>query len=127
MTIDNCHDFHTSAMGGRSDLVATSLDRGKDGVDIGFRLFKPYIHSSVCLQDQQIQHAALCCGTFVDSGDAPLCSSNRTAAIVLLHTRIENPEHGFENLASGRRLAARFTERNMFLRKMFPDALSIVR
>jgi hypothetical protein len=38
---------------------------------------------------------------------------------------IENPEYGFENLAGRNWLAAWTFGRNMFLRKMFPDAFPL--
>jgi hypothetical protein len=38
---------------------------------------------------------------------------------------IENPEYGFEDLASRNRFSAWTFGRNMLLRKMFPDAFPL--
>jgi hypothetical protein len=44
---------------------------------------------------------------------------------VPLGTRIENPEDGFEDLASGDRFAARAIGRNVLLRKVIPDTVPL--
>jgi len=126
MTINNCHDFHILAMLRRTDLVVTTLYRGKGGVAKGFRFVtRTFIPQCVGKIGQcSTQHFAA----------APVLKAAMQRFVVRvalgqhvpLRTGIENPEDGFENLASGCRLAARTTGRNMLLRKLFPDALPLL-
>ena len=43
-----------------------------------------------------------------------------------LSTGIENPQNGFKYLAGGDRLAARWTFRDIFYRKMLPDPFPVI-
>jgi len=125
VTIHNRHDFQTFTAFRRTDLSATTLGRGKGRIDKSLR----FIESAFITQCVgQIGHGIV--QYFIPTAvlRTPVdCFVVRVALRqhVPLCTRVENPEYGFEDFAGRYRIAAWAFRRNLFLRKVFPDAFSL--
>lgn len=126
MPIHNRQDFHAFAAFGETHSVAATLGRGKRRIDetLVFVEHAPFAQRIGQLREDLAQDLAL----------APLLKPAMDGFVIRivlgqqvpLRARVQNPEHSFLYRPGGDRLAARAGIRNMFFRKMFPDAIPLV-
>lgn len=126
MALHNGHDFHPLTALGLANLLATALGRGKGGIDEALRLIeRPFLSEGIGQLHERIpQHFTA----------TPLLETSVHRFVVRialrqhvpLRTRVQNPQDGFEYPARSNRFASWAAFRNMFFRKMFPDAFPLL-
>src|SRR5271166_494841 len=122
MAIHNCHDFHAfSALCG-SDLCPAAFRHNEGSVNEAFFFIEC---TSVAKFVGNIRQHSTQNFIAAPSLKAPMYGFVVRIALrqhVPLRTGVENPQHRFKDTTRGNRLSTRTPIRNVFFRKMIPDA-----
>ena len=125
MAIHNCHDFHAfSALCG-SDLCPAAFRHNEGGVNEAFFFIEC---TSVAKFVGNIRQHSTQNFIAAPSLKAPMYGFVVRIALrqhVPLRTGVENPQHRFKDTTRGNRLSTRTPIRNVFFRKMIPDAFPL--
>ena len=125
MAIHNCHDFHAfSALCG-SDLCPAAFRHNEGSVNEAFFFIEC---TSVAKFVGNIRQHSTQNFIAAPSLKAPMYGFVVRIALrqhVPLRTGLENPQHRFKDTTRGNRLSTRTPIRNVFFRKMIPDAFPL--